>query len=113
MNRYDLENNTIFTRFKRNDDIWDYSNPEKAQNKAFRWLGKKGILFRSTRKDKKYMVKNPDGKWIHFGQMGYEDFNKHRSLKKRNNYLLRAKNISGDWKKDKYSPNNLAINILW
>jgi len=33
--------------------------------------------------------------------------------KKRAQYLARATNIPGDWKKDKISPNNLAIHILW
>ena len=33
--------------------------------------------------------------------------------KKRKQYLARAKKIKGDWAKNKYSPNSLAINILW
>ncbi len=33
--------------------------------------------------------------------------------KKRKQYLARACKIKGDWAKDKYSPNSLAINILW
>lgn len=33
--------------------------------------------------------------------------------KKRRQYLARACKIKGDWAKDKYSPNSLAINILW
>ena len=33
--------------------------------------------------------------------------------KKRKQYLARATKIRGDWAKDKYSPNSLAINILW
>jgi hypothetical protein len=33
--------------------------------------------------------------------------------KKRKQYLARATRIKGDWAKDKYSPNSLAINILW
>ena len=32
---------------------------------------------------------------------------------RRNAYLKRATNIKGNWKDNKYSPNNLAINILW
>jgi len=27
--------------------------------------------------------------------------------------LARAKGIRGDWKKNKYSSNNLAIHVLW
>jgi hypothetical protein len=33
--------------------------------------------------------------------------------KKRKQYLARARKIKGDWAKDRYSPNSLAINILW
>jgi hypothetical protein len=33
--------------------------------------------------------------------------------KKRRAYLSRACKIKGDWAKDRYSPNSLAINILW
>jgi len=32
---------------------------------------------------------------------------------KRKQYLARATKIKGDWKKSRYSPNSLAINILW
>ena len=42
-----------------------------------------------------------------------EDYTKHQDLKRLNNYLSRATKIKGNWKKDKYSPNNLAINLLW
>jgi len=45
--------------------------------------------------------------------MGYEDFTKHKDEERRQQYLSRATNIKGNWKKNKYSPNNLAINILW
>ena len=67
----------------------------------------------STRKNKKYMIMNDDNKYIHFGDLRYEDYTKHQDLKRLNNYLNRATKIKGNWKKDKYSPNNLAINLLW
>ena len=28
-------------------------------------------------------------------------------------YLNRSSKIKGEWKNDKYSPNNLSMNILW
>lgn len=67
----------------------------------------------STRKDKKYMIQDPNNKWVHFGQMGYEDYTKHRDDNRRMNYLNRASKIKGRWKTNKYSPNNLAIHLLW
>jgi hypothetical protein len=69
-------------------------------------------LYTSTRKNKKYMLFN-GCKTVHFGQIPYEDFTKHKNKTRRKNYLIRSNNIKGKWKNDKYSPNNLAINLLW
>ena len=94
-------------------EIFKWSNPAEVLKKAEKYLGKGVVLAISTRKDKKYMVQKPDGKWVHFGQMGYEDYTKHKNKQQRMNYLNRATNIRGKWKDEKYSPNNLSINILW
>jgi len=59
------------------------------------------------------MVQDPTGKWIHFGAMGYEDYTKHKDQTRRENYLNRSTNIKGSWKQNKFSPNNLAIHLLW
>lgn len=59
------------------------------------------------------MIQDPDNKWIHFGQMGYEDYTKHKDDDRRKNYLKRSSNIKGQWKSNKYSPNNLSIHLLW
>ena len=55
-----------------------------------------------------------------FGNDDYGDFIKYiledgleEALKHRQRYLARATKIRGDWAKDMYSPNSLAINILW
>jgi len=93
--------------------IKNFSNPKEAERKAKLYLGKNTKLLLSTRKNKKYMVLNPDDKLIHFGAIGYEDFTKHKDKERRDAYLRRATKIKGDWKSNKYSPNNLAINILW
>jgi hypothetical protein len=96
------------------DELGDYSNFTDAQAKAYEYLGDDAVLFSSPKKDKKYRIYNPKKeKWVDFGQMGYEDFTKHRDETRRWNYLNRANNIKGNWKKDPYSPNNLAIHILW
>jgi hypothetical protein len=57
---------------------------------------------------------------VKFGRKGYGDFIKYsldegvdEAQKHRDAYLARATNIKGDWAKDMYSPNSLAINILW
>ena len=94
-------------------EILKYSNPNKALNNAIKYLKKDIVMGLSTKKTKKYMVQRPDGKWIHFGEMNFEDFTKHNDNKRRLAYLKRTENIKGDWKKDKYSANNLARAILW
>ena len=100
-------------RFPDNDAIWIYSNPTIAQKKAFELYGPEAILHRSNTKNKKYCIETPEGKIINFGQMGYEDFTKHNDELRRYNYLLRTSKIRGDWKSNKYSPNNLSRTILW
>ena len=81
------------------------------------WLKYKGSdnaeIYISDRKDKKFCVVAPDGKTVHFGQKGYSDFTQHQNQQRRDNYLARATGIKGNWKNNKYSPNNLAINLLW
>jgi len=95
-------------------DILKYSNPEKVFKKAKEYLGHSVKIEISDNPKKKYMVYNPkEDKWIHFGQMGYEDFTKHRDPIRRHNYLTRTYFMKGNWRTDKYSPNNLSRNILW
>lgn len=63
----------------------------------------------STRKDKKYMILH-DGKLIHFGQMGYEDYTKHRDLHRAE--LFKKRNAK--WADaEKYSPAFLSYYLLW
>ena len=69
-------------------------------------------LYVSTRKNKKYALFN-GCKTTHFGQLPYEDYTKHKNKTRRKNYLTRSQNIKGDWRRDSYSPNNLAIHLLW
>ena len=97
----------------KKNEIYKYSNPPEVYRLASKYLGKKAKIGLSTKKNKKYMVTRPDGKVVHFGQMGYEDFTKHKNKTRRKNYLTRSRKIRGNWKSDKYSPNNLSIHLLW
>ena len=45
----------------------------------------------SNRKDKKYKITTPDGKTIHFGQKGADDFTTHGEEKRKASYLARHK----------------------
>jgi hypothetical protein len=80
---------------------------------AYRYLGKTAKLYASTNPQKKYDICDPQGHWVHFGQMGYEDYTKHKNKARRKNYLTRSAKIAGQWKSSRYSANNLSRNILW
>jgi len=87
-------------------ELRKYSDPAEVAK-----IGKKLNLeiFVSTRKDKKYMVKIGD-KVIHFGQMNYEDYTKHKDVKRRD--LFRKRNHKwATYPKD--SAGWLAYHILW
>ena len=90
-----------------------YSNPTEVYRRAKKYLGKTAKIGLSTKKEKKYMITTPNGRVVHFGQMGYEDYTKHKNKTRRKNYLTRSAKIKGNWKKDKYSSNNLARILLW
>lgn len=89
------------------------SDPERVVRNARRYFGRSVPLYKSTRPTKKFMVQRPDGKFIHFGQAGAEDYTFHQNEVRRQNYINRASNIKGNWKNDPYSPNNLSLAILW
>ena len=84
----------------------------KKVNKLSRMIYKKTVE-PSTRKNKKYMIMNDDNKLVHFGDLRYRDYTKHQDEERRKRYIGRATKIKGNWKSDKFSPNNLAINLLW
>ncbi len=46
---------------------------------------------------------NDDNKYIHFGDLRYQDYTKHQDNERRKRYIGRANKIKGDWKKDKYT----------
>jgi hypothetical protein len=91
-----------------------YSNPRKAQQMAYKYLGRTAKLYPGRNSDKKYSIFDPKNeKWVNFGQIGYEDYTKHKDKKRRKSYLTRSRGMLGNWKKNKYSANNLSIHILW
>ena len=93
------------------EQLLKYSNPQTVLENINRYYP--GLeLYISSRKDKKYMIQH-NGTWIHFGQLGYEDFTKHNNMERRERYLKRAMNIKGAWIHDKYSPNWLSVRLLW
>ena len=90
------------------NDLKNFSNPDYVMKKAKEDYGMNIEI--SDRKDKKYMVQNPEGKWIHFGQMGYEDYTYHNDKVRRNNFRKR----NHKWANfPKYSPAFLSYHLLW
>jgi hypothetical protein len=73
----------------------------------------------------KLMIKTPEGNIRRFGAVGYGDHliwswlenegkvPKGTAKQKRNVFNKSHTKIKGDWKDDKYSPNQLALSILW
>jgi len=81
---------------------------------AYKYLGKTAKIYPSNNPHKKYTIYDiKNNEWINFGQIGYEDFTKHKDKTRRKNYLTRTKFMRGNWKNNPYSANNLSRNILW
>jgi len=98
--------------FPQTDNIWDYSNPREVADRAKKFYGVK--IYRSTRPSKKYMVfDRVTGRRVHFGQMFYDDYTKHRDEDRRHNYLVRSGNIRGNWRTNPFSANFLSRCLLW
>jgi len=106
-----MSNKTVKKFSKR---LRRFSNPEKAQQMAYKYLGKTAKLYPGRNPEKKYSIYDPkQDKWVNFGQLGYEDYTKHKDKNRRKNYLTRTRSMRGDWKRNPYSANNLSRNILW
>jgi hypothetical protein len=96
--------------------LYLYSNPRIAQINAYKYLGKNKTskLYPAKNHEKKYSIYDErNNRWVNFGQMGYQDYTKHRDKQRRKNYLTRTKFIKGNWRNNRYSANNLSRNILW
>ena len=91
----------------------DVSNITKVKSNFAIYKGNDNAIIKpSTRNGKKFMVIY-DNKTTHFGDINSPDYTKTNDNTKKNAYLARATKIKGEWKKNKYSANNLAINLLW
>jgi len=90
-----------------------YSNPKKVLKNLHELFPNEDFEFKiSTRKDKKYMVKGEftNNKWVHFGQMGYEDYTHHKDEIRRDKFITR------NWKWGDRPPNTpsyLSFHVLW
>lgn len=93
------------------EDIFKYSNPIEVYRKAMRKYGNDVIIHLSNRKDKKYMIYDVDNNnWVHFGQMGYEDYTLHKDEFRRQRFRHR----NHKWANlGKYNAGYLSYHLLW
>ena len=93
------------------EDIELYSNPNQVLKNAKRIYGNDVEIDYSTRKNKKYMILNPNtNKWIHFGEMNFEDYTKHKDRIRRSKFKQRNHKWANS---DVYSLSFMAYYILW
>ena len=83
-------------RILKTDPIWSVSNPTEVQKKAYEIYGRDAMIYRSKAKDKKYSIRNPEGRLINFGNIHYKDFTFTGDEQKRMNYLKRSAGIRGN-----------------
>lgn len=90
--------------------VKQYSNPAIVKRLAKELIDPKTKIFYSTRENKKYMVQDPNGKWIHFGQLPFFDFTKHKDEERRDNFKKR----NAKWAtQPKWTAGWLAYHLLW
>lgn len=68
------------------------------------------MLKNSSRKDKKYMLVNPQGKKIHFGAAKMSDYTIHKDDVRKDRYIARHQK-NENW--DEINPGSLSRYILW
>ena len=95
------------------NELLKYSNPQRVAKNALDYFGKAVPIYVSDKPTKKYMVRDSAGKYVHFGQMGYQDFTRHMDKSRQERYLKRAMAIRGNWFNNPYSSNNISIHLLW
>jgi hypothetical protein len=95
----------------KENEILNYSNPKTVYKNAVVIFGPDVDIRLSTRKNKKYMLLNPHtNHYTHFGQMGFEDYTKHRDNIRRMKFRTRNKKWADQ---HIYSPAFLSYYLLW
>lgn len=95
----------------KEEDILLYSNPKQVFKDAKKLFGNDVEIKISTRKDKKYMIKNPENdKWVHFGQMFAQDYTYHKDKERQKRFKIR----NHKWANmNEFSPAYLSYHLLW
>jgi hypothetical protein len=71
------------------------------------------VVKKSTRVSKKWMVITPDGKKIHFGAAGYEDYTQHGNMARKQQYILRHQDKENWFKSGLDTAGFWARWLLW
>ena len=91
-------------------EINKVSNPDKVKKNLEKYYGKDVEIYLSTRKGKKYMVVNKEGKKVHFGDVNYADYSKHLDKDRQKSFF----NRNHKWKDSKpYTASHLSYYLLW
>ena len=92
------------------EKLCEVSNPEIVLKQLKKYYGDEVNLYLSTSKNKKYMVFDEQGKKVHFGDLRFSDWTKHKDKQKRNNFRNRNKRWADA---DKFTPAHLSNYLLW
>ena len=90
--------------------VREVRNPKLVLKQLKKYYGDDVDLYLSSSKNKKYMVFNEDGKKVHFGDLRFSDWTKHKDKQKRNNFRNRNKRWADA---DIFTPAHLSYYILW
>jgi hypothetical protein len=86
----------------------EFSNIKEVPRMAHNY--KRGKIFPSNRKNKKYMIRNPNGKMICFGASGYADYTAHKDKERRERFRKRNHKWASS---SKWTASCLSYNLLW
>ena len=107
---------TYYFPSSKGEGIEDVSDIDKVKRIADELLSTKYYdggevpLALSTRKGKKFMIKSPEGKWIHFGDINLEDYTKHQDEDRLERFLTRNRRFKNA---PVFTPAWMAYHILW
>lgn len=91
------------------------SNSDIVLHNAVKYLGHfdNFDLDFSTRRNKKYMVRGnfTNDKWVHFGDINYQDYTFTQNIEKRNKFLKRNHHWITEY--PEYSPAWFSYYLLW
>lgn len=93
------------------EQIFPYSDPNIVFARAKKLYGRDVKIEYSTRKNKKYQIYDPNKRvWIHFGQIGYQDYTKTGNEIQRLKFQMRNHRFASA---PKYSPAFASYFLLW